>query len=165
MGGGSDDEFMLREGHCARNPARDVRAPKSKKRLPATLDADQMARLLEFRVCDSLSARDKAIMELFYSSGLRLSELVGLDIGPHLLEQLHTHWAERRKHVTTRTPPPLQHTRGVLGRGCQPSGTPHEVVRCASLTAGRRNGDDSEAALGAAHHRLHTSPEHRRALA
>jgi len=74
-------EFMLREGHCARNPARDVRAPKTKKRLPTTLDADQMARLLEFRVCDSLSARDKAIMELFYSSGLRLSELVGLDIG------------------------------------------------------------------------------------
>jgi integrase/recombinase XerC len=74
-------EFMLREGHCVRNPARDVRAPKTKKRLPTTLDADQMARLLEFRVCDSLSARDKAIMELFYSSGLRLSELVSLDIG------------------------------------------------------------------------------------
>ncbi len=74
-------EFMLREGHCARNPARDVRAPKTKKRLPTTLDADQMARLLEFRVCDSLSARDKAIMELFYSCGLRLSELVSLDIG------------------------------------------------------------------------------------
>ena len=93
------------------------------------------------------------------------SHLVGLDNGPHLLEQLPTHWAERRKRVTTRTPPPLQHTRGVLGRGCQPSGTPHEVERCASLTPGRRNGDDSEAALGAAHHRLHTSPEHRRALA
>jgi integrase/recombinase XerC len=74
-------EFLLREGHCARNPARDVRAPKTKKRLPTTLDADQMARLLEFRVCDSLSARDKAMMELFYSSGLRLGELVGLDLG------------------------------------------------------------------------------------
>jgi integrase/recombinase XerC len=71
-------EFLTREGHCLRNPARDVRAPKSKKRLPATLDADQMGRLLAFRVDDSLSARDKAIMELFYSSGLRLSELVGL---------------------------------------------------------------------------------------
>ena len=74
-------EFMLREGHCGRNPARDVRAPKTKKRLPTTLDADQMARLLEFRVCDSLSARDKAMMELFYSSGLRLGELVSLDTG------------------------------------------------------------------------------------
>jgi integrase/recombinase XerC len=72
-------EFLMREGHCARNPALDVRAPKSKKRLPATLDADQMGRLLSFRVDDSLSARDKAMMELFYSSGLRLAELVGLD--------------------------------------------------------------------------------------
>ena len=74
-------EFLMREGHCARNPAQDVRAPKTKKRLPATLDADQMGRLLAFRVDDSMSARDKAIMELFYSSGLRLSELTTLTLG------------------------------------------------------------------------------------
>ena len=73
-------EFLMREGHGARNPALDVRAPKTKKRLPDTLDADQMGRLLAFRVDDSLSARDKAIMELFYSSGLRLAELVGLSV-------------------------------------------------------------------------------------
>jgi integrase/recombinase XerC len=73
-------EFLMREGHCARNPAQGVRAPKTKKRLPATLDADQMGRLLAFRVDDSLSARDKAIMELFYSSGLRLTELVSLTV-------------------------------------------------------------------------------------
>jgi len=73
-------EFLLREGCCRLNPARDIHAPRSKKRLPATLDADQMGRLLEFRVDDTLSARDKAIMELFYSSGLRLSELVSLDV-------------------------------------------------------------------------------------
>src|SRR5277367_6105846 len=73
-------EFLLREGAALKNPAQDVRAPKSKKRLPATLDADQMGRLLDFRAVDSLSARDKAIMELFYSSGLRLSELVGLSL-------------------------------------------------------------------------------------
>ncbi|MFI4890145.1 MAG: tyrosine recombinase XerC [Steroidobacterales bacterium] len=73
--------YLAREGAGRANPAVDVRAPKAKKRLPATLDADQMARLLAFRVHDALSARDKAIMELFYSSGLRLSELVGLDLG------------------------------------------------------------------------------------
>jgi integrase/recombinase XerC len=73
-------EFLMREGCCTGNPAQDVRAPKTKKRLPTTLDADQMGRLLEFRVQDSLSTRDKAILELFYSSGLRLSELVSLDI-------------------------------------------------------------------------------------
>jgi integrase/recombinase XerC len=73
-------EYLMREGAVKNNPALDVRAPKTKKRLPATLDADQMARLLDFRVDDTLSARDKAMMELFYSSGLRLSELVGLDV-------------------------------------------------------------------------------------
>jgi integrase/recombinase XerC len=72
-------EYLMREGHAKNNPALEVRAPKTKKRLPATLDADQMARLLDFRADDALSARDKAVMELFYSSGLRLSELVGLD--------------------------------------------------------------------------------------
>jgi integrase/recombinase XerC len=61
-----------------------VQAPKASKRLPETIDADLMARLLEFRADTSLSVRDKAIMELFYSSGLRLAELVGLN-----LEHLH----------------------------------------------------------------------------
>ena len=70
----------MREGASTRNPAVDVRAPKQKKRLPTTLDADQMGRLLAFRTDDTLSARDKALMELFYSSGLRLAELVSLDV-------------------------------------------------------------------------------------
>jgi integrase/recombinase XerC len=62
------------------NPAQGVRAPKSARRLPQTLDADQMARLLEIPAGDALSARDRALMELLYSSGLRLAELVGLDL-------------------------------------------------------------------------------------
>jgi len=74
-------EFLIREGSIKSNPALDVRAPKRQKRLPDTLDADQMGRLLAFRVDDLLSARDKAIMELFYSSGLRLTELVSLTPG------------------------------------------------------------------------------------
>jgi integrase/recombinase XerC len=73
--------YLQREGAGSANPAIEVRAPKAKKRLPGTLDTDQMARLLAFRVQDSLSARDKAVMELFYSSGLRLSELAGLNLG------------------------------------------------------------------------------------
>ena len=59
---------------------RGVQAPKGRKRLPVTLDADTMARLLEFRSDERLGIRDKAIMELFYSSGLRLAELLGLDL-------------------------------------------------------------------------------------
>ena len=73
-------EYLQRESAAAGNPAVEVRAPKLKKRLPTTLDADQMGRLLDFRADDSLSARDKAMMELFYSSGLRLAELVGLNL-------------------------------------------------------------------------------------
>ena len=72
--------FLQREAGSPANPAQDVRAPKSKKLLPTTLDADQMGRLLQFRADDTLSTRDKAIMELFYSSGLRLSELTNLDL-------------------------------------------------------------------------------------
>jgi integrase/recombinase XerC len=74
-------EYLQRESASTANPAVEVRAPKLKKRLPTTLDADQMGRLLDFQADDSLSVRDKAMMELFYSSGLRLSELVGLDLG------------------------------------------------------------------------------------
>ncbi len=73
-------EFLLRERVLGTNPGLAIRAPKARKRLPQTLDADQMARLLEFRTDDRLDTRDKALMELFYSSGLRLSELVGLDL-------------------------------------------------------------------------------------
>jgi integrase/recombinase XerC len=62
------------------NPAIDVRAPKARRRLPETLDADQMASLLEIPAGDIFVTRDRAIMELLYSSGLRLAELVDLDI-------------------------------------------------------------------------------------
>jgi integrase/recombinase XerC len=62
------------------NPAHEVRAPKARRALPVTLDADQMARLLELPAGGGLIARDRALMELMYSSGLRLGELVGLDV-------------------------------------------------------------------------------------
>jgi integrase/recombinase XerC len=72
--------YLVREGIIKNNPGIDIQAPKGKKRLPATLDADQMAKLLAFRADETLEVRDKAIMELFYSSGLRLSELLNLDL-------------------------------------------------------------------------------------
>lgn len=73
--------FLLRERALESNPAVGVQAPKARKRLPETMDVDLMARLLEFRTDTQLGVRDKAIMELFYSSGLRLAELVGLNLG------------------------------------------------------------------------------------
>lgn len=72
-------KFLVERRTVSSNPAIGVQAPKASKRLPETIDADLMARLLEFRADSELSVRDKAIMELFYSSGLRLAELVGLD--------------------------------------------------------------------------------------
>lgn len=72
--------FLVREGALQANPAADIRAPKAAKRLPRTLDADRMARLLEPPADDPLARRDHAMMELLYSSGLRLAELVGVDL-------------------------------------------------------------------------------------
>ncbi len=72
--------YLLREGAIEHNPALDVRAPKSGKQLPHTLDVDQMARLLDSRSDDALLTRDLAIVELFYSSGLRLAELTSLSL-------------------------------------------------------------------------------------
>jgi integrase/recombinase XerC len=79
-------QYLQREGLCTSNPAVDVQAPKVPKRLPHTLDADQMARVLEpvapTQVVGDprLATRDLAIMELLYSSGLRLAELISLDL-------------------------------------------------------------------------------------
>jgi integrase/recombinase XerC len=72
--------YLVREGAAASNPAVEIRAPKAGKRLPGTLDVDQITQLLEIPGSDALAIRDRAIMELFYSSGLRLAELVGLGI-------------------------------------------------------------------------------------
>jgi len=73
--------YLLRERIVTSNPAVEIRAPKAARRLPGTLDVDQLNQLLDIPAEDALAVRDKAIMELFYSSGLRLDELVGLDIG------------------------------------------------------------------------------------
>jgi len=70
--------WLMKEGLARRNPAVSVRAPKQARKLPATLDADAVTRLLDFPAETVLAKRDKAMMELFYSSGLRLAELAGL---------------------------------------------------------------------------------------
>ena len=73
--------FLMREGAVSGNPAVGISAPKAGKRLPHTLDADQMGKLLSMTPCNALQWRDLAMMELLYSSGLRLAELTGLDLG------------------------------------------------------------------------------------
>jgi integrase/recombinase XerC len=72
--------YLIREKVLFVNPALGVGAPKSAKRLPSVLDVDQTGRLMEIEGEDPLAFRDKAILELFYSSGLRLSELSRLNV-------------------------------------------------------------------------------------
>ncbi len=72
--------YLIRERVIESNPAADIRAPKGAKRLPKTLDVDQVGSLLARKPTDALSRRDLAMLELLYSSGLRLSELAGLDV-------------------------------------------------------------------------------------
>ncbi|HLV78473.1 MAG TPA: tyrosine recombinase XerC [Marinobacter sp.] len=73
-------QFLLREGQARDNPALDIRAPRSGRRLPRVADVDQLNQLLEARPDDPLEVRDLAMFELMYSSGLRLAELAGLDL-------------------------------------------------------------------------------------
>jgi integrase/recombinase XerC len=71
--------YLIREGEISRNPATDISAPQVARKLPNTLDVDQMARLLQIQGDDPVTARDRAMLELLYSSGLRLAELVNLN--------------------------------------------------------------------------------------
>ncbi|AMO58561.1 recombinase XerC [Endozoicomonas montiporae] len=72
--------YLNRQGVVEGNPAKGLSAPKASRKLPVTLDTDQMHALLENSDDDPLVVRDQAMLELFYSSGLRLSELVGLNL-------------------------------------------------------------------------------------
>lgn len=71
-------QWLLKHGHVAANPAAGVRGPKAPRKLPQVLDVDEATQLVEVPVDAPLGLRDRALLELFYSSGLRLSELVGL---------------------------------------------------------------------------------------
>ncbi len=74
--------YLVREGHLPGNPAEGLSTPKLNRYLPKTLSVDEATALMERGYGNSLlDLRDRAIVELFYSSGLRVSELTGLDIG------------------------------------------------------------------------------------
>jgi integrase/recombinase XerC len=73
--------YLRREGWIDADPASLAVAPKKEQKVPAHLSPDEMSRLLEMPDASMpLGRRDRAILELFYASGLRLSELVGLDL-------------------------------------------------------------------------------------
>ncbi|PLW68489.1 tyrosine recombinase XerC [Pseudohalioglobus lutimaris] len=72
--------YLGRVNGFPRNPAASVQAPRKPRRLPKTLDADQVDHYLSFEDDGATARRDRAIAELFYSSGLRLAELVAVNI-------------------------------------------------------------------------------------
>ena len=71
-------QWLLRHGRIAANPAAALRAPKAARKLPQVLDVDEAVQLVEVPTDAPLGLRDRALLELLYSSGLRLSELCAL---------------------------------------------------------------------------------------
>jgi integrase/recombinase XerC len=106
--------YLRRKGEVQVDPTAGVSAPKAGRKLPEPLDTDQMAALLEIKGNDPLSLRDAAIMELFYSSGLRLAELMSLDV-----DTVDVRGASVRvtgKGAKTREVPVGRHALAALGR-------------------------------------------------
>ena len=130
--------WLLREGRAKSNPAIGVRAPKSPRRLPATLDADQLCGLLDAVDDDPLAIRDAAMIELFYSSGLRLAELVSVNLGD--IDMADGELSVLGKGAKTRRVPVGRKAREAVGRWLQARGlmaAPGEPALFVSSRGGR----------------------------
>ena len=73
-------DWLVGQGELQANPAKAVSAPKAPRHLPKNIDVDDVNRLLDIDLNDPLAVRDRAMLEVMYGAGLRLSELVNLDI-------------------------------------------------------------------------------------
>lgn len=73
-------DWMVHQGELLANPAKAIQAPKAKKRLPKNMDVDEVSQLLNMDSGDPLVVRDRTMLEVMYGAGLRLSELVGLNV-------------------------------------------------------------------------------------
>lgn len=116
--------FQVRQGRLQHNPAVHVRAPKAPRKLPQVLDVDAVTRLVSESGDSPMSLRNKALLELLYSSGLRLAEVVALDIGN--LDLRSGHATVTGKGNKTRLVPIGTHAQEALKRwldsrvGCSP---------------------------------------------
>ena len=96
-------KFLVKRGHLSANPVMAVRTPKQDKKLPKFLEYDQVKKLLETPPTDNwLGARDRAIMETLYSTGVRVSELVALNIEDvdFLGEVMHVRGKGKKERLT-----------------------------------------------------------------
>ncbi|WP_099330536.1 tyrosine recombinase XerC [Erwinia amylovora] len=74
-------DWLVSQGAIKANPAKGVATPRAARHLPKNIDVDEVNRLLEIDLNDPLAVRDRAMLEAMYGAGLRLSELVGIDLG------------------------------------------------------------------------------------
>ncbi|MGH7850481.1 MAG: site-specific tyrosine recombinase/integron integrase [Thermodesulfobacteriota bacterium] len=81
-------EFLIRKGALKNNLAKLVPTPRGEKRLPTFLTVDEVVKLLSIEGSGALISRDVAVLELLYSSGLRVSELVGINLNDIDLKNL-----------------------------------------------------------------------------
>ena len=96
-------KFLVKRGHLTNNPVTAVRTPKQDKKLPKFLEYDQVKKLLETPPADNwLGARDRAIMETLYGTGVRVSELVALNLEDvdFLGEVLHVRGKGKKERIT-----------------------------------------------------------------
>ncbi|SEG72105.1 tyrosine recombinase XerC [Vibrio hangzhouensis] len=73
-------DFLILRGELSANPAKGVSAPRKQRPLPKNLDVDEVSQLLEVDEDDPLAVRDRAMMELMYGAGLRLAEMVSINV-------------------------------------------------------------------------------------
>jgi integrase/recombinase XerC len=96
-------KFLVKRGLVESNPVMLVRTPKQERKLPRVLEYEEVKRLLETPPADSwLGARDRAIMETLYSTGIRVSELVALNMGDidFLGEVIHIRGKGKKERIT-----------------------------------------------------------------
>ncbi len=110
-------QWLLKHGRIAASPAAGIRAPKAPRKLPQVLDVDEAVQLVELPTDAPLGVRDRAILELFYSSGLRLSELCALrwrdlDLADGLVTVLGKGSKQRSVPVGSHACKALEHWRG-----------------------------------------------------
>src|SRR5476651_205935 len=73
-------DWQVSQGMLGMNPAKAISTPRMNKHLPKNLDVDEVDKLLDIDVNDPLAVRDRAMLEIMYGAGLRLSELIGINV-------------------------------------------------------------------------------------
>ncbi|MDF7679503.1 tyrosine recombinase XerC [Enterobacteriaceae bacterium ESL0689] len=96
-------DWLVAQGELAANPAKAISAPKIPRHLPKDIDVDDIDRLLDINLQDPLAVRDRAMLEIMYGAGLRLAELVNLDIS-HLDLQTGEVWVRGKGNKERRLP-------------------------------------------------------------